>query len=131
MKLTEKSPALTFEDAHLLGNGRLGATVYGGVPYEEILINDDTLWSGSESYRVNEEYYDRLMQARALALAGDVKKANDIINDYMEGTWGEAYMPLGSALICVGQKDNRRHKRFSRVIHPNDDPTLQGYARDG
>ena len=57
MKLTEKSPALTFEDAHLLGNGRLGATVYGGVPYEEILINDDTLWSGSESYRVNEEYY--------------------------------------------------------------------------
>lgn len=109
MRLYEREPAAQFDDAHLLGNGRLGASVYGGVPFEEILINDDTLWSGSERYRVNDEFYDCLMEARKLALAGDVKQANDLINDHMEGTWGQAYMPLTSALICVGQvnPDNR------------------------
>lgn len=118
MKLYEREPAAAFDDAHLLGNGRLGASVYGGVPFEEILINDDTLWSGSETYRVNEEFYDRLMEARALVLAGDVKRANDLINDHMEGTWSQAYMPLGSALICIGQRDDRRHMRTRHVLIP-------------
>ena len=130
MKLFEREPAARFDDAHLLGNGRLGASVYGGVPFEEILINDDTLWSGSESYHVNEEYYDRLMEARSLALAGEVKKANDIINDHMEGTWSQAYMPLASALICVGQKDARRHMRMRRVLHPEEGDPVSGYCRE-
>ena len=128
MKLFEKEPAARFDDAHLLGNGRLGATVYGGVPFEEILINDDTLWSGSESYRVNEEYYDRLMEARRLCLAGEVKKANDIIDEHMDGTWSQAYMPLASALICVGQKDARRHIGMHHVLHPNGD--VHDYRRE-
>ena len=118
MNLYEREPAQRFDDAHLLGNGRLGASVYGGVPFEEILINDDTLWSGSESYRVNEEYYEYLKQAQALALKGDVKKAYELINDHMEGSWSQAYMPLGSALICVGQKDARRNMPFKHVLHP-------------
>ena len=118
MNLYEREPAQRFDDAHLLGNGRLGASVYGGVPFEEILINDDTLWSGSESYRVNEEYYDYLKQAQALALKGEVKKAYELINDHMEGSWSQAYMPLGSALICVGQKDARRNMPFKHVLHP-------------
>lgn len=128
MRLYENTSARTFEDAHLLGNGRLGATIYGGVPFEEILINDDTLWSGSESYRVNEGYYDNLKRAQALALSGDVKQANNIINDEMEGTWGEAYMPLASAHICVGQKNDRRNMKLKHVISP-DAALIKDYSR--
>ena len=128
MRLYENTSARTFEDAHLLGNGRLGATIYGGVPFEEILINDDTLWSGSESYRVNESYYDNLKRAQALALSGDVKQANNIINDEMEGTWGEAYMPLASAHICVGQKNDRRNMKLKHVISP-DAALIKDYSR--
>lgn len=128
MRLYENTSARSFEDAHLLGNGRLGATIYGGVPFEEILINDDTLWSGSESYRVNEGYYDNLKRAQALALSGDVKQANNIINDEMEGTWGEAYMPLASAHICVGQKNDRRNMKLKHVISP-DAALIKDYSR--
>lgn len=128
MRLYENTSAHTFEDAHLLGNGRLGATIYGGVPFEEILINDDTLWSGSESYRVNESYYDNLKRAQALALSGDVKQANDLINDEMEGTWSEAYMPLASAHICVGQKNDRRNMKLKHVISP-DAALIEDYSR--
>ena len=93
MKLFERQAAVRLDEAHLLGNGRMGASVYGGVPFEEILINDDTLWSGRESYRVNEEFYDRLQQARTLALSGEDKAAEEIINSGMEGSWTESYMP--------------------------------------
>ena len=129
MRLYEREPAARFDDAHLLGNGRLGASIYGGVPFEEILINDDTLWSGSETYRVNEEFYDSLMKARQLVLSGDVKAANDLINDHMEGTWSQAYLPLASALICVGQRDARRHMRMRHVLHPYGDDAVRDYSR--
>ena len=129
MRLYENKSAESFADAHLLGNGRLGASVYGGVPFEELLINDDTLWSGSESYRVNEGFYDNLMRARELALKGDVKQANDIINDEMEGTWGEAYMPLASAHILVGQRDDRRNMKLRRVMSPHECAPVTDYAR--
>lgn len=129
MKLYEREPAARFDDAHLLGNGRLGASIYGGVPFEEILINDDTLWSGSGCYRINEEYHDCLMKARELVLSGDVKQASDLISDHMEGAWSQAYMPLASALICVGQKDARRHMRMRHVLHPMGEEVPQDYNR--
>ena len=129
MKLYEKQSASSFAETHLLGNGRLGATVYGGVPFEEILIHDDTLWSGSESYRVNEQYYDNLLRARELVLQGEVKKANNIINDEMEGTWGEAYMPLASVHVCIGQKNDRRNMKLWRIMNPEESTPIQGYSR--
>ena len=41
------SPAKSFTEALPLGNGSLGAMVYGGVPDEKITLNYDTFWSGT------------------------------------------------------------------------------------
>ena len=41
------SPAKSFTEALPLGNGSLGAMVYGGVPEEKITLNYDTFWSGT------------------------------------------------------------------------------------
>ena len=38
-------PAEYFEEALVLGNGKTGATVFGGVQYDQIYLNDATLWS--------------------------------------------------------------------------------------
>ena len=46
--LWEKQPAEQFWDAHYLGNGSLGMSVMGEPVLEEVYINEDTLWSGSE-----------------------------------------------------------------------------------
>jgi alpha-L-fucosidase 2 len=124
----EKTPAARFEDAYLLGNGRLGASVYGGVPIEEILLNDDTLWSGQERFAGNPRHYDSMREARALALAGEVKRANDIINNEMEGIWGQTYLPLASLFITVGQENDRRTMRLKRVLELGDDP-YESYER--
>ncbi len=39
-------PAEYFEEAFLMGNGTMGATIFGGVNQEKILLNEATLWSG-------------------------------------------------------------------------------------
>ena len=41
-----KNPAIAFEEANLIGNGKKGATIFGGLDTERILINDDCLYSG-------------------------------------------------------------------------------------
>ncbi|MBO5908960.1 MAG: glycoside hydrolase family 95 protein, partial [Clostridia bacterium] len=42
----EKRPAIKFEESYLLGNGSLGASVFGGYDKEKIILNHDTLWTG-------------------------------------------------------------------------------------
>ena len=51
-------------------------SVMGGAPLEEVYINDDTLWSGSEEFYLNPQHYDKFEEARRLSLEGKVKEAN-------------------------------------------------------
>ena len=127
-RLWEKEPAERFCDAHYFGNGHLGLTVMGGVPKEEIVINEDTLWSGSENFYLNQRHYESFQKARELSLRGDVKAANDIINNEMEGRWFEAYMPLASLHLMNGQPDNHRNMALKKVIEPNPGD-ITGYSR--
>lgn len=118
----EKEPARDFANAYLLGNGRLGMSVMGGAPVEDIIINDDTLWSGSEGFYLNPRHYKKLMEARRLTLEGQPKPANTIINDEMEGRWFETYMPLASLHLTIGQANNRRNMPLKQVLQPEWEP---------
>ena len=128
-RLWERTPAQAFWDAHYLGNGQLGLTVTGEQPLEEIAVNDDTLWSGSENFYLNPGHYESFIKARELALRGETKAANDVVNDEMEGRWLEAYMPLASLHITTGQGDNRRNMPLKRVLEPKPDAVSQ-YHRE-
>lgn len=46
------SPAEHFEEALVIGNGTMGATVYGGTRIEKISLNDITLWTGEPDKEV-------------------------------------------------------------------------------
>ncbi len=116
MFLFENKPASRFQDAHLLGNGRLGATVYGGVPCEEILVNDDTLWSGDGRYCPPGDFYDNLIKSRTQLLNGELAEANRTVNDRMAGAWGEAYMPLCSVYALFGTGSDYRNREFHRLL---------------
>ena len=48
-----KSPAEKWEDALAVGNGRLGAMVYGNIQHEVIDLNEESLWSKPYSFRNN------------------------------------------------------------------------------
>ena len=127
-QLYEVKPAEHFHDAHLLGNGSLGASVFGGVPYEEVLINHDTLWSGQERKKVNPDTKTYFSQAREMAMTGQIKEANRLINDRMLGLWTESYLPLGSLRITYGlTSDLRSFPQRRRLL--SEEQSFKNYKR--
>ena len=100
--LWESEPAERLVDAHLLGNGRLGAAVFGALPDERIVINEDTLWSGSESFLLNPDTRALLPEARRLVFERKFAEAHRLVAERMLGGWGQAYEPLGTLHVAVG-----------------------------
>lgn len=95
-----KQPAVAWTEALPVGNGRLGAMVFGGVSNELIQLNESTLWSGGPvKTNVNPEAPTYLPLIReALFKDKDYEKAIALTKK-MQGLYTESYMPLGDVSI--------------------------------
>ncbi len=72
-------PAERWEEALPVGNGRVGAMVFGGVGRERLQLNEGTLWAGGPYNPVNPEAHAALPEARRLVSEGRYKEAADLI----------------------------------------------------
>ncbi|WP_240941276.1 glycoside hydrolase family 95 protein [Paenibacillus sp. HB172176] len=99
LKLWYREPANAFEEALPVGNGRLGAMVYGGAAEEVLLLNEDTLWSGFPRDTNNYEAARYLKRARQLLMEGKYEEAEALIEAKMLGVNSQAYQPLGHLRI--------------------------------
>lgn len=94
-----KQPAQYFEETLVLGNGKLGATVFGGVESDKILLNDATLWSGEPvNANMNPEAYKYVSAIRE-ALKNEDYKLADKLQRKLQGKFSESYAPLGTMFI--------------------------------
>lgn len=98
LSLWYPAPAKNWNEALPLGNGRLGAMVFGGLPEERLQINDDTLWSGGPRSWNNPRAKEALPEVRAAVFAGDYAKATEL-SKKMQGPWTQAYEPMGDVLV--------------------------------
>jgi alpha-L-fucosidase 2 len=74
-------PARTFHQSLPLGNGRIGAMVFGGVDEERIVLNESSVWSGSrEADADRPEAHKALPEIRRLLLVGDNVEAEKLVN---------------------------------------------------
>lgn len=92
-------PASVWTEALPLGNGRIGAMVFGGVERERFALNEDTMWSGYPFALERKGAPDSLKRARALMDAGDFHAAQRIIEQEINSDNTQAYMPLGDLII--------------------------------
>ncbi len=76
LSLRYDAPAKEWTEALPLGNGRIGAMLFGGVQEEHLQINEDTLWGGGPHDYTNPEAYSHLSELRQLIFAGKVKEAD-------------------------------------------------------
>lgn len=93
MRLIYQEPAQNFGEAIPLGNGRLGAMVYGGISEERLSLNDDTFWSGEPKDWNNPKAKKILPQIKAALEKGDHKLA-DQLSMKMQGPYNQSYQPL-------------------------------------
>jgi alpha-L-fucosidase 2 len=92
--LSYGQPARNWNEALPLGNGRLGAMVFGGIQEERLQLNEDTLWSGSPlTNDYNPGAKDVLPEARKAVFAGDYVRATELCKK-MQGPWSQAYLPM-------------------------------------
>ncbi|HBE01914.1 MAG: hypothetical protein A2096_01845 [Spirochaetes bacterium GWF1_41_5] len=91
-------PASNWNEALPIGNGRLGAMVFGGVENEHLKINEDTLWSGYPRLLFNRWAKDILPAVRAAVFSGDYIKATELAKQ-MQGPYNNAYEPMGDLAL--------------------------------
>lgn len=97
-----------WENALPLGNGRLGAMVYGNVAKEIIQLNEHTVWSGSPNRNDNLLALDSLDRIRQLIFDGKQKEAENLINKVIvsKKSHGQMFEPVGSLnLAFVGHEN--------------------------
>lgn len=140
LKLHYDKPAEYFEEALPLGNGRLGAMVYGGTSMDRISLNDITLWTGEpdkegehpdynliESLTPWGEASQWMEQVRQALDEEDYAKA-DQLQRRLQGHFSENYQPLGWLELVYPEgeiTDYYRELDLSRAV-----ATVQ-YKRDG
>ncbi|MBO4565395.1 MAG: glycoside hydrolase N-terminal domain-containing protein [Bacteroidaceae bacterium] len=126
-------PAQFFEEALVIGNGSLGATVYGGYDTDKISLNDITLWTGEPDTQVySPEAWRNLADIRAALDKEDYRLA-DRLQRKVQGHYSENYQPLGTLTIRYQNDDGhtpiitdyRRELDISRAI------VTVSYKRDG
>lgn len=97
-------PAEFFEESLVLGNGKMGATIFGGANSDKIYLNDITLWSGEPvNANMNPEAYKNLPAIRE-ALKNENYKLAEELNKKIEGKNSESYTPLGTLEINNSEK---------------------------
>ncbi len=96
-----REPAQAWEAALPLGNGRMGAMVFGSAPVERIQFNEETLWAGRPFDVYPENFRENLSTLRRLILDGDVLEAERFGLERMTGepTSFRSYEPVADLWI--------------------------------
>ena len=103
LELWYRSSAARWTEALPLGNGRLGAMVFGGVPRDEFQLNESTLWSGGPYQPTNDEARPNLDAIRRLIFDGRYAEAEALANAHsMARPYLEmSYQPAGHLYLDV------------------------------
>ncbi|KAL4992786.1 Six-hairpin glycosidase-like protein [Aspergillus falconensis] len=122
---TSPAPSTDWENGALpIGNGRLAATIYGGVRAEVVTLNENTIWSGPLQERTPENALAALPVARELLLNGSITEAGEIIQREMmhEIDSMRAYSYFGDLELRFGH-DEAKVERYRRWLD-----TRRGYV---
>ena len=97
LTLWYNKPAGPWTEALPIGNGRLGAMIFGGVTEERLQLNEDTIWAGGPYDADNPGALKAIPEARKLIFDGKYKQATDLLNkEAMAKPMGQLpYQPLG------------------------------------
>lgn len=130
--LRYNSPARQWTEALPVGNGRLGAMVFGGIEAERIQLNEDSVWSGGYRNRNNPEAKTQLDKIRALLQAGDVEEAEKAVRYSISGTpeYQRTYQTLGDLYVTF-HNIPKNVQSYTRTLNLEEAVSATHYMADG
>jgi alpha-L-fucosidase 2 len=115
LQLWYRQPAKAWTEALPVGNGRLGAMVFGGINEERLQLNEDTLWAGGPYDPVNPDAMAALPEVRQLVFDAKFREANRLIGQRVmaKPLRQMPYQTVGSLLLRFSEAaaaDNYRRE---------------------
>lgn len=111
-----------WESALPLGNGRLGAMVFGGVSEDRVCLNEKTIWAGGPAPQMPPDTVERLKKLREMVFDGNYAEAERYCQEefMVEDTVEAQYQPLGFLRMDFGRPEEaasyRRELDIARAI---------------
>jgi alpha-L-fucosidase 2 len=130
MQLWYRQPATVWTEALPVGNGRLGAMVFGGVENELLQLNESSLWTGGPvKTNVNPESKNYLPLVREALFNKDYDKATELVKK-MQGLYSESYLPMADLMI---QQDfgGKQPTAYKRSLNISDAVSTTTFTIDG
>lgn len=122
-------PAADWYEALPIGNGTLGAMVFGGVKTEQLQLNENTLYSGEPGDRhVEIDVTKSLEKVKTLIQEGDLEQVNKIVGDEWIGRAQPCYQPFGNLFIEFDHAENVQN--YNRELDISEAITRTSYSID-
>ena len=133
-RLWYNQPAQTWTQALPIGNGVMGAMVYGTPAVEHLQINEETIWAGQPNQVVNPSAKDALPEVRRLIFEGKYKEAQELANQKVMPNaagknMGMPYQPFGDLYLAMpGHASYQNYERSLDLDHAR---SMVRYTVDG
>ncbi|MGN1141898.1 MAG: glycosyl hydrolase family 95 catalytic domain-containing protein [Oliverpabstia sp.] len=116
-RLIDNYPAEKWKEAFPIGNGRVGAMIFGNTGKERVQLNEDSVWYGRFRDRVNPDARRSLPKIRKMILDGDIQQAQELLMYSFSGT-PESQNPYQTAgNLWIDWKDQgRRIENYIRYL---------------
>lgn len=130
-RLWYDKPAQVWTEALPLGNGRLGAIVYGNPAQEQIQLNEETIWAGRPNNNANPEALEWIPKIRQLVFEGKYKEAQDMATAHVKSktNQGMPFQPFGDLRISF--PGHSRYTDYYRELSLDSAKTVVKYKVDG
>lgn len=130
-KLWYDAPARTWTEALPLGNGRLGAMVYGSPAVEQIQLNEETIWAGGPNNNANPDAKVWIPRIRESVNAGRYREAQDWAAMYVKSrtNQGMPYQPFGDLRISF--PEHGHYEDYYRELSLDSARVIVRYKVDG
>ncbi|MEP6947628.1 MAG: glycoside hydrolase family 95 protein, partial [Ginsengibacter sp.] len=114
-----------------VGNGMLGAMIYGNVDTETVQLNEHTVWSGSPNRNDNLLCLDSLNEIRKLIFEGKQKDAESLANKTIvsKSSQGQMFEPVGSLRLVFDQ--HKKYTNYYRDLDMEKAVATTSYVIDG
>ncbi len=116
LRLHYDRPAQFFEETLLIGNGNIGAILYGQPRQERINLNDITLWTGQPDTTSVDFDAKEMMQRIRTELSNENYRAADSLQRLVQGHNAQLYQPLGGITITYDYQSDSEPAHYSRSL---------------
>ncbi len=129
LSLWYREPSSQWIEALPIGNGKIGAMVFGGISTERIALNDGTLWSGEPQDGNPKHDPDLLAKVRDAVFRGDYGEADRLAPGF-QGPWTQTYLPLGNLNIEF-DLSNSAIENYRRDLNLTSGVATTEFTQDG